>query len=113
MSDQGKVNITMTVPVSTAYGSAISGEGTVSATLRAVGLLDEETDASTVLGPVQISGTKLGIAAEAISIGDRLKSDADGKLAVVTGDATDNGLTMAVALELAAAEDVLFRVKIL
>jgi len=113
MSDQGKVLITMTVPESAAFCTAVSGAGTKSASLRAVGLMADSTAAGVTKGPVQISGTALGIAAGVITIGDRLKSDADGKLAVVTGDATDNGLTMAVALEGAAAEDILFNVKIL
>ena len=103
----------MTVPASSGYKTAVSGAGTKSATLRAVGLMDDSTDASTTTGPVQISGTSLAIAAEAITVGDRLKSDADGKMAVATGDATDNSLIMAVALEAAAAEDVLFAVKII
>ena len=112
MADQGKVNITMTVPASSAYRTAVSGAGTKSATLRPVGFMDDSTDASTTTGPVQIAGTGLAIAGGVITAGARLKSTAAGALIVATGDATDNSLICAVALE-AAASGELFRVKIL
>lgn len=113
MADQGKVLISMTVPESTARGVAISGAGTLSATLRGVGILYEPSDAGEVLGQVQISGTALALIGTGDCVaGDRLVSAADGSLIVATGDATDNSLICAVALEAGAAGE-LRKVKIL
>lgn len=112
MSDQGKVVITMTVPASSAFGTAIAGTGAKSATLKAVGLMADSTAAGVTTGPVQISGTALGIAAETITAGQALKADADGKLAVATtGAGNDDHLICAIALEGASANE-LFSVKI-
>jgi hypothetical protein len=112
MSDQGAVIITMTVPESTGRGIFVSGAGTLSASLRAVGCLVEGTDAGETKAAVQISGTALASYAETISAGDKLVSDASGQLAIATGDATDNGLICAVALEGGDADE-LRRVKII
>lgn len=110
MSDQGKVMITSVVPTAVSVrGLAISGAGTFSATLKAIGFAYEQSDAGIVIGPVQIAGTCLAVAGEVITAGEDLQSDADGKLIT----AVDDGLHCAVALEAGSAEDVLFRVKIL
>ena len=107
-----KVVITMTVPTAVAVrGTAISGAGTLSASLRGVGLLDDQSAAGVVIDGVQISGTALGVAGEVITAGMLLASDADGKLIDVTAAAEHLGFC--VALEAAAAEDVLFNVKII
>ena len=112
MADQGKVVITHIVPTaSTIRGTAISGAGTLSASLRGVGLLDDLSDAGVVKDSIQISGTALGVAGEVITSGMLLASDADGKLIDVT--AGSEHLGFCVAMEAAAAEDVLFNVKII
>lgn len=112
MAGQGEVLVTRSVPASTARGLFVSGAGVLDATERAIGCLIEGTDADETRASVQISGTALGVLAETVVAGERLKADAAGKLAVATGDATDNSLICAVALE-GGAVDELRSVKIL
>ena len=112
MADQGKYVRTMPVPASTARGRVISGAGTLSATLRGVGILYEPSSSTESTGRVQLGGTALGLLGGVVTAGARLKSDAAGALVVATGDATDNSLIMAVALE-AGASGELRDVKIL
>lgn len=114
MTDQGKTVITMTVPASSAYKTAVSGAGTKSATLKAIGFMDDSTGAGVTTGPVQIAGTTLAIAGAQISAaGTSLKSDANGKLVAATvGSGDEYHLICAIALETAAADGVMFAVKI-
>lgn len=110
MADQGKVTITMTVPESTAYGSAVSGAGTLSATLRAVGIMADSTAAGVTTGPVQIGGTALGIASGSVTAGAHLCATATGALVVQSTEADD--LVCAIALE-GASDGEMFKVKII
>jgi hypothetical protein len=113
MADQGKTCITMTVPASTARGLAISGAGTLSATLRAVGVLYDSTIAGETTGNVQIAGTALATFGGNVTAGAPLKSDATGKLVVATtGAANDDHLICATAMEAGAANE-LRRVRII
>lgn len=108
MADQGKVLISMTVPQSTARGCAISGAGTCSATLRAVGVLYEASDAGQTTGQVQVYGTALATAGGNVTAGAPLKSDANGKLiAATTGAGNDDHLICAIALEAGADEQLI------
>ena len=111
MSDQGAIIITMDVPASTARGAFVSGAGTLSASLRAVGCLVEGTDASETKTAVQIGGTALGLFGATITAGAILQADVDGNLIAVvqTGD-TD--LECAIALE-GGVDGELRRVKLL
>jgi hypothetical protein len=111
MSDQGKQMITSVVPTAASVrGLAISGAGTFSATLMAVGFAIDSSAAGVVIGAVQIGGTCMAVCGvSAITAGADLQSDGAGKLIA----AVDDGLACAVALEDGSAEDVLFRVKIL
>jgi hypothetical protein len=116
MSDQGAVIITMAIPASTARGSMLSGAGTLSATLRAVGCVVEGTDATETRGAVQIGGTALALCGGTIAIGGLATANADGKLIahVEDTDAVDgtDHLACAVMLE-AGADGELRRVKLL
>ena len=78
MADQGKISITMTVPASTAKGTFISGAGTLSASLRSAGVMEDSTDSTQTKAPVQITGTCLIKAGAAFSAGASLVSDANG-----------------------------------
>lgn len=93
MADQGKISITMTVPASTARGTFISGAGTLSASLRSAGVMEDSTSATQTKAPVQITGTCLIKAGAAFSAGASLVSDASG-LAV----AADTLLTEAIKI---------------
>ena len=108
MADQGGVFITMTVPASTGRGIFVSGAGTLSAVLRAVGCLVEGTDSTETKANVQVGGTALGVFGGTITAGQTLQADADGNLV----DCTDAELCCAVALE-GGADGELRRVKLL
>lgn len=111
MADQGKIMITMAIPASTARALAISGAGTLSASLRAIGVVHSGTDADQTSGPVQIGGTALCTAGEAITAGQLVVSDAAGKMIAVS--VGSEHLAMAIALEAAAADGVLFDAKLI
>ena len=104
--------ITMTVPESTARGALISGAGTLSATLRAIGVLEEPTDAGETKQAVRISGTALALYGATITAGKVCKSDANGKLVEVAGDGSDDYLACALTID-AGADGELGRVKVL
>lgn len=105
MGDQGKVLISMTAPVSTARGSAISGAGTCSATLKPVGILYEPTSSTETLGQVQIAGTALGLLGTGgATLGANLVSAADGSLIVQSTEA--DSLVCAVAMEAGSAGEL-------
>jgi hypothetical protein len=106
MAGQGEMLVTMDVPESTPRGSFVSGAGTLSAVLKGVGVIVEGTDAGETKASVQIGGTAPAIYSETITAGASLKSDATGELAIATGDATDNGLVCAIALEDGAANEL-------
>ena len=109
MADQGATIITMAIPASTARGSMLSGAGTLSATLRAVGCVVEGTDSTETKGAVQLNGTCLAIYAATITAGDSLQADASGEL---IADVVATGLQCAIALESGVAND-LRRVKLI
>lgn len=113
MADQGATIITMNVPASTARGTAISGAGTKSATLRSVGVLVEPTSASETKAPVQIAGTALALLGTGgATAGAPLKANASGALiAATTGAGNDDHLICAIALEAGSAGE-LRRVKL-
>lgn len=111
-ADQGKVLITRAVPASSAVGTAISGAGTTSATLRAIGFMSDSTDATETVAPVQIGGTCKAIFGASIAAGKVCKSDANGKLVEVAGDGSDDYLACAISLE-SGSDTELHDVKIL
>ena len=112
MADQGKVVITSVVPTAVqTQGIAISGAGTLSATLRPVGVLADSSAAGVVAGPVQIGGTALASCGESITAGELCASDASGQLISLT--AGSEHLCFCIALEAGAAADVLISVKII
>lgn len=97
MADQGKAVITLSLAVATARGTFVSGAGTKSATLRAVGVADDETTSANELAPVQISGTALGLLGASLSAGAVCMSNASGALIAVTSG--NEQLACAVLLE--------------
>jgi hypothetical protein len=103
MAGQGEVLITMSVPASTPRGAIISGAGTLSATLRGVGVLVEGTDASETKASVQISGTALVLLGATLTAGAMFISDASGKAVAHTADTDavdgDDDLVCGVLLE--------------
>ena len=109
MADQGAIIITMAIPASTARGSMVSGAGTLSAVLRAVGCVVEGTDSTETKGAVQIGGTCLAIFAGTVAAGATLQADASGEL---IADVTTTDMHCAVALEAGSAGE-LRRVKLL
>jgi len=102
MADQGATIITMTVPASTARGAFVSGAGTKSATLRAVGCLVEGTDSTETKAAVQIGGTALALFGATLTAGALLQANASGAL---IANATA-GLECAVALEAGASGEL-------
>jgi len=104
MADQGKVVIRRAIPASTARGLLLSGAGTLSATLRAIGVVYEGTDATETAGQVQISGTALVTSSGTIAAGKLCASDANGKLVAVS--AGSEHLGMAVTLEASSAGEL-------
>ncbi len=94
MADQGKTLITMTVPSTGTRGELISGAGTLSATLRAVGVLYDDADGATK-GPVQTAGTALVVLGATLTAGADVQSDANGAAIA----AVDDGLVCGVLLE--------------
>lgn len=91
MADQGAVEITMTVPGTAVRGNLVSGAGTFSATLRAVGVVADDADGATT-GRVQVSGTALVKLAGTLSAGDQFIMDASGDAAAhTTGSSTVDG----------------------
>jgi hypothetical protein len=107
MADQGKVIITMKVTEAVARGNLVDVAGGLT-TGRSVGVAIDSID-NAAYGPVQISGTALVIAAGAITAGDLIKSDANGK--AVTATAGD-GDWVGMALEAATADGQLINCKI-
>lgn len=99
MADQGKVLVTHPVPASTARGLLISGAGTLSATLRAVGVTYEGTSSTETNGQVQMGGIALVQGSGAISAGTPCRSDAAGKAVATLADGTDADLTCCIPLE--------------
>jgi len=110
MADQGKDLITMTVPVSTARALFISGAGTLSATLKAVGILYDSTDSTQSKGQVQITGSALITLAETLTAGALVVSDAAGKAAAHVEDTDiadgNDHLVRAILLEGGDAEEL-------
>jgi hypothetical protein len=106
MAGQGEMIVTMDVPASTPRGSIVSGAGTLSALLKGVGAVVEGTDADETKAAVQIGGTALCVFGGTITAGASLKSDATGQLVAATGDATDNGLVCAIAMEGGDADEL-------
>jgi len=96
MADQGKVLISMTVPASTGRGLFISSFGTVSATVKPMGVLYEPTGATETLGQVQICGMALVKAQVTIAKGAVLIPSSIGTADV--GDSTNIHLAGALAL---------------
>jgi len=111
MADQGKILITMPIPASTARGLLISGAGTLSATLRAVGVTYEGTSASETIGQCQIGGIALVQGSGAINAGVPCRSDAAGKAVASAADGSDADLVCCIPLE-TMADGVLSRCKI-
>ena len=109
MADQGAVIITMAIPASTARGTMLSGAGTKSATLRAVGCVVEGTDSSETKGAVQIGGTALALLGATLAIGVTAQANAAG---VLIADVTTTSLQCAILLEAGVSGD-LRRVKLI
>jgi len=110
MADQGATLITMDVPESTPRGAFVSGAGTLSSSLRAVGCLVEGTDVGETKANVQVAGIALGLLGATVTAGATLQANASGAL---TADVTaDSDLECAVALEGGAAGE-LRRVKLI
>lgn len=85
MADQGKTLITMTVPAAGVRGNLVSGAGTFSATLRAVGVMTDDADAA-VIGVVQTAGTALVKLAGTLAAGALFVMDASGDAAAHVED---------------------------
>ena len=100
MSYQGNTLITMTTASTVTRGELVSGAGTLSATLKAVGVCYDIDGTDCV---VAISGTALVELAGTISAGTQIVSDANGKaIAHTTGSSTvdgDDDLVCGVLLE--------------
>lgn len=98
MADQGKVLITMPVPVSTGKGTIIAGTGVKSATLSPAGILNDSTDATETVGQVQIMGTTLVLLGGTVIAGAVVKSNASGA-AITATLGTDDGIIAGVMLD--------------
>ena len=96
MSDQGKIVITMPVPAETPRAKLISGAGTLSASLRAVGVLYDSTGENQAIGQVQIGGTALVTLGANLSAGATVKSDASGD---AVASSTDHSLMCGILLD--------------
>jgi hypothetical protein len=85
MADQNKMMITSTVPTTAVRGSLVSGAGTFSATLRAVGVCTDDADGASK-GPLQIGGTAFVKLGATLTAGTLIVSDASGNAIANTED---------------------------
>jgi len=93
MSFQGNTLITMTTASTITRGEILSGAGTLSATLRGVGVCYDITDTDCV---VAIDGTVLIELGATLTAGATVKASATGK---AVASSTDHNLIVAVLLE--------------
>lgn len=95
MADQNKMMITSTVPTTAVRGNLVSGAGTFSATLKAVGVCTDDADGASK-GALQIGGTAFVKLGATLTAGATIKSDASGD--AVASD-VDHNLICGVLLE--------------
>jgi hypothetical protein len=80
MADQGKFLLALAVPsAATERALIVSSIGTLSTTLRPVGITYDSTDALVVLGQVQVAGTALVTLGATVAKGANVKSDSAGR----------------------------------
>ncbi len=110
MAGQGEMLITMDVPESTPRGTLISGAGTLSATLKAVGVIVEGSDAGETKANVQVGGTALVLCGATLTAGALVVADAAGEAIVFTEDTDavngNNHLVCGIMLEGGADQEL-------